>query len=43
MCDWARTQGLSYENESIEFYLNDPKDTKKESLKTMVLIPVANK
>jgi len=33
---------LSFENESIEFYLNDPKDTNKESLKTMVLIPVVN-
>ena len=43
MYDWAMTQNLSFENESIELYLNDPKDTKKESLKTMVLIPVFNK
>lgn len=42
MYDWAKAQNMSFENESIEFYLNDPRDTKKESLKTMVLIPLVN-
>jgi effector-binding domain-containing protein len=42
MYAWARDRDLSFESESIEFYLNDPRETKKESLKTMVLIPVAN-
>lgn len=39
---WVKAQNLSFENESIEFYLNDPKDTEKNSLETMVLIPIAN-
>ncbi len=42
MYAWAREQKLSFESESIEFYLNDPRNTKKESLETMVLIPVKN-
>jgi effector-binding domain-containing protein len=40
MFGWAKSLNLSFENESLEFYLNDPRDTKKESLETMVLIPV---
>jgi effector-binding domain-containing protein len=32
MYTWAKSQNLSFENESMEFYLNDPRDTKKESL-----------
>lgn len=39
---WAKGKKLSFENESIEFYLNDPRDTEKNSLETMVLIPIAN-
>ncbi len=39
---WAKAQKLSLENESMEFYLNDPKNTEKNSLETMVLIPIAN-
>lgn len=42
MYTWAKSQNLSLENESIEFYMNDPRDTKKESLETMVLIPVVS-
>jgi effector-binding domain-containing protein len=38
--DWAREQGLSLENETIEFYLNDPRETKKTDLETLILIPV---
>ena len=43
MYAWAKSQNLSFENESLEFYLNDPKETSKESLETMVLIPVVSK
>jgi effector-binding domain-containing protein len=43
MCAWAKSQNLSFENESLEFYLNDPRDTEKESLETMVLIPLVDK
>jgi len=42
MYTWSKTQNLSFENESLEFYLNDPRETSKESLETMVLIPLAN-
>ena len=41
MCAWAGTQKLSLEGESLEFYLNDPRDTPEKSLETMVLIPIA--
>ncbi len=37
---WAVEQQLSLGNESIEFYLNNPKEVKKELLETMVLIPI---
>ncbi len=40
MCAWIQAQGLSAAEASIEFYLNDPKTTKKEDLETIVLIPV---
>ena len=30
------------ENESFEFYLNDPHKVKKEELETEVLIPIKN-
>jgi len=42
MYAWAKAKDLSFENESIEFYLNDPRGTKKESSKTMALIPVGH-
>ena len=37
---WAVEQQLCLGQESIEFYLNDPREVKKEALETMVLIPV---
>ncbi|MBU0473767.1 MAG: GyrI-like domain-containing protein [Bacteroidetes bacterium] len=37
---WAKNENLELENISIEFYLNDPKETKKNDLKTLVLIPI---
>ncbi len=40
MYNWAVAQQLSLGSESIEFYLNDPSEVKKESLETMVLIPI---
>jgi effector-binding domain-containing protein len=43
MYAWAKSQNLSFENESLEFYLNGPRDTEKEFLKTVVLIPVVDK
>lgn len=41
MYRWVKDQGLIVENESIEYYLNDPRTTRKEDLETMVLIPIA--
>jgi effector-binding domain-containing protein len=43
MYAWAKSQNLDFENESLELYLNNPKVTDKERLKTMVLIPVADR
>lgn len=40
MFKWLTAKGLKAKPESIEFYLNDPRTTKKEDLETMVLIPV---
>lgn len=40
MYEWIKTGSISAENESIEIYLNDPRETKKQDLETMVLIPV---
>lgn len=38
--DWVKLKGLSLENEAFEFYLNDPRDTDKADLETMILIPI---
>jgi len=35
---WAKSNNISLANESIEFYLNDPREVKKTELETMVLI-----
>jgi len=40
MYKWLTAKGLKAMPESIEFYLNDPHNTKKEDLETMVLVPV---
>ena len=40
MYKWIKEQGLTEKNESFEFYLNDPRNTKKELLETLVLIPI---
>jgi len=40
--DWANEHDLVLDNESIEFYLNDPREVGKERTETMVLIPVSN-
>lgn len=40
MFDWAKKHGVALDNESIEFYLNDPSETEKEKIETMVLIPL---
>ena len=37
---YIKENNLNPENESFEFYLNDPKETKKEELETEVLIPL---
>ncbi len=39
---WSKDRGLKSKGESIEIYLNSPRTTSKESLKTMVLIPLDN-
>ncbi len=38
--DWANEHNLVLDNESIEFYLNDPREVGKDKTETMVLIPV---
>jgi effector-binding domain-containing protein len=38
--EWANEHDLVLDNESIEFYLNDPREVGKEKTETMVLIPV---
>lgn len=40
MYKWLTANGLKALPESIEFYLNDPHNTKKADLETLVLIPV---
>jgi len=37
---WIQEQGLSAENEAIEFYLNDPREVDKAELETVIMIPV---
>ncbi len=37
---WAKEQKLKCLPESIEFYMNDPKDVKKSELETVLYIPV---
>jgi len=41
MTDYIKKENFKIKNESIEYYLNDPKTTKKEDLETIVLIPIA--
>lgn len=41
MTAYIKKENLKIKNESIEYYLNDPKTTKKEDLETTVLIPIA--
>ena len=40
MYEWGNKENLKLENKSIEFYLNDPRETKKNELETLVLIPI---
>jgi effector-binding domain-containing protein len=40
MWQFAQENKLKLENESIEFYLNDPKTVKKEEIETEILIPI---
>ncbi len=39
---WAKEKNYKFGNESIEFYLNDPNEVEKESLETMILVPIVN-
>jgi effector-binding domain-containing protein len=41
MYAWAKERDEVLGDESIECYLNDPRETKKSMLETMVLIPVS--
>lgn len=41
MYAWSKEQNLSLQGESLEFYLNDPRETDKKDLETQVLIPIA--
>jgi effector-binding domain-containing protein len=40
MYDYAVEKNISLGSESMEFYLNDPKEVEKEKLETMILISV---
>ena len=42
MWQFALENKLKLENESFEFYLNDPSTVKKEEIETEVLIPIIN-
>lgn len=41
MYAWSKEQNLSLQGESLEFYLDDPRETDKNDLETQVLIPLA--
>jgi effector-binding domain-containing protein len=38
---WARAEEIRIGAESIEVYVNDPRQVKKEDIETIILIPVA--
>lgn len=38
--DWAKAQGLSFKNEAIECYVNDPHTVDKADIETVILIPL---
>ena len=40
MIAFIKKENLKYGDECIEYYLNDPKTTKKEDLETIVMIPI---
>jgi len=40
MFDWSNEHNIVLDNESLEFYLNDPRVVGREKTETMVLIPV---
>ena len=40
LIEWARAQGLSLQNEAIEFYANDPNEVDKADIETVILIPL---
>ena len=40
MVKFAKENNLALENESIEYYLNDPSTVTKDKLETEVLIPI---
>ena len=42
MVAWMNENNVSPKGESFEFYLNDPRETKKEELETMILIPLSD-
>ncbi len=37
--NWAQENGYEIKDESIEFYLNDPRETPKDKLETEILVP----
>ncbi len=40
LLNYADMKNLKLKNESFEFYLNDPRETPKEKLETLVLVPL---
>lgn len=40
LINYAKSNNISFENESIEIYKNDPRETPKDRLETIVLIPI---
>ena len=40
MIEYSNENNLKVKNESIEFYLNDPKTTQNSNLETELLIPL---
>ena len=40
MYEFIKSRNLAVESESVEYYLNDPRETKQKELETLVLIPL---
>lgn len=42
LTEYAGNEGISYKDESIEIYMNDPREVAKQDLQTRILVPLQN-